>query len=326
MFLVCRVVKLNKVLCLYLSNKTVKGKHKKIFFLTVVFVFLFGFYSFTHAQNPIDKCTNYLSARNYKKAIKSGKQAVSLYPKSVHANFCLGIAYNRTGQFNLALGSLKKAEIYATDKRDLAAIYSALGLTYEKKGDLENALLDYSRSLQLARELGDRDTESAQLNNVALILRRKDELNKALSYYRKSLKLTINERIKAATYNDIGLIYYDKGEYNKAINYYKKAIEIDTRYSNYNGSGQAMLNLGNTYTEMNNFNDSYIYLQKGLKMIQKVGDKYWEATAYRDLGLYFIDKGNKKLAKKYFNRAYGIFSAIGAKTEAQGVLFEIKRL
>jgi len=133
---------------------------KRMLFLPFIFVLLFISYAF--AQNPIKECFNYLSAKDYQRAIKAGQRAVSLYPKNVLAHLCLGKAYFETGQLNSALESFKKAEIYATNKEDLMFIYNWLGKTCDKKGDLDNALLYYNRSLNLARELGRKDMEAAQ--------------------------------------------------------------------------------------------------------------------------------------------------------------------
>jgi len=35
-----------------------------------------------------------------------------------------------------------------------------------------------------------------------------------------------------------------------------------------------MLNLGDAYTDLKNFSEAQYYLQKGLLMVQKLGDKY----------------------------------------------------
>ncbi len=298
---------------------------KRFLVLAVAFILTIGAYSFAHAQDPIDDCFNHLAAQDYQKAIISGQQAVSLYPTSFTANFCLGRAYYQTGQLDLALNSFKKAEMYATSKQYLAAAYGWLGMTYNNKGDLDNALFYYDKSLKLDIELGDKEGEADDLNNIAVIYREKGEFDKALSYYEKSLSLS-SEKGKADTYNNIALIYGGKGEYAKAVSYFKKALAISTRYGNYHASGEYMLNLGDTYREMKDFNNAYYYLQEGLKMVKKVGDKYWEATGYKYLGWYFQDKGDKKLAKDYLTKAYAMFKSIGAEADAQDALYSLEEL
>ncbi len=176
---------------------------------------------------------NYLATKNYQSTIKLEEQIVNLYPESFEANIYMGRLYYRSGQFDLALENFKKAEMYATNKKGLVAIYSLLGSAYHLKGDLENALLYFSKSLRFAEELGDRSSELAQLNNIALIFRKEGELDKALNYLEKSLELATNENDKASRYNNIAVVYSDKGEYAKAIDYFKKAIESYTQYKAY---------------------------------------------------------------------------------------------
>ncbi len=295
---------------------------KRFLVLVVSFVLTIGVYSFAHAQDPINDCFNYLAAQDYQDAITAGQQAVNLYPNSFSAHICLGIAYYQTGQFDLALDSLKKAEMYATSRRYLAAAYNWLGMTYDKKGDLDNALFYDEKSLKLAIELGNKKREASDLNNIALIFQEKGEPDKALSYFEKSLSL-VSEKDKATVYNNIAMVYDDKGEYAKAVSYYKKAIAIDTRYGNYRASGIHMLNLGNAYREMKDFNNAYYYLQEGIKMEKKVGDKDWEAMGYQYLCWYYRDKSNNKLAKDYLTKAYTMFKSIGAESQAQYALFEL---
>lgn len=290
----------------------------KKLFLSLIFFLIAT--AISYAQTEINNCFNYLKAGDYQRAIKSGKKAVALYPRSLDAYFCLGRAYSKTGQINLAIENLKKAEALATKDNDLMHIYHWLGLAYKDKGDLDNAILYHSRSLDLAKKLGDRELEAAGLNNIGLIYHDKGEYDKALRYYEESLRLKTDEREKAPIYNNIATIYSDKKDYKKAIEYYKKAVEIGERYGDYHGSGKTMLNLGDTYREIKDFGNALFYLEEGLKRVKKVGDKHWEGIGYVYIGLYYRDSGDKKLAKEYLNRALEIFKSIGAESDVFWVL------
>jgi tetratricopeptide (TPR) repeat protein len=71
---------------------------------------------------------------------------------------------------------------------------------------LDDALFYFSRSLSLARHLGDRNTQTWVLNNVAVIYKDKGELDKALSYYEETLRLQTGEREKVASYEDVNFL------------------------------------------------------------------------------------------------------------------------
>jgi tetratricopeptide (TPR) repeat protein len=299
---------------------------KKAFSLLFIILSLLAFKNFAFAQPEVDACFNFLNAGDYKMSIEAGKVAVEKYPNNPDAHYCLGISYRIVGEFKLALEHLKKAESLTSDKEDLMYIYNQIGLIYDGMGYLDDALLYYSKSLSLARDLGNKSMQASVLNNIAGIYDNKGELDKALGYYEESLRLQTNEKEKAPTYNNIALIYYEKGDYQKAVEYFQKAIEINERYGDYHGASIVKLNLGNTYRKMKDYEKAEKYLLEGLEGVKKVGDKYWEALGYKYLGWLYRDKGDKKTAKDYLTRAYDLFKSIGAEGDAEEVLSEIQKL
>jgi len=299
---------------------------KKAFSLLFIILSLLAFKNFAFAQPEVDACENFYKAGDYRRAIEVGKVAVQKYPNSPYAHYCLGESYRMVGEFKLALEHLKKAESLTSNKGDLMYIYNQIGLTYLAMGYLDDALFYFSRSLSLARDLGNKSMQASALNNIALIYDRKGELDKALGFYEESLRLETDEKEKAATYNNIAVIYDKKGNYQKAVEYLQKAIEIGERYGDYHGVSQRKLNLGDTYRKMKDYEKAEKYLLEGLEGVIKVGDKYGEAVGYHFLGWLYRDKGDKKTAKDYLTRAYNLFKSIGAERDAKDVLFNIREL
>jgi tetratricopeptide (TPR) repeat protein len=155
-------------------------------------------------------------------------------------------------------------------------------------GYSDDALLYYG----LAKDLSNTNMQASILGNIAGIYNDKGELDKALSYLEKSLSLETNEEEKATTYNNIAMIYYQKGDYQNAVEYFQKAIEIYEKYGDYHGVSMVKLNLGDIYREMKDYKNAEKYLSEGLEGVKKVGDKYWEATGYGYLGVFYANKGN----------------------------------
>jgi tetratricopeptide (TPR) repeat protein len=141
------------------------------------------------------------------RAIEAGKVAVQKYPNNLEAHFAWEEATMQIGEFKLALEHMKRAESLTSDKEDLMYIYNWIGMIYGRMGYLDDALLYYSRSLSLARDLGNKSMQASVLNNIAVIYQDKGELDKALSYYEESLRLQTDEKEKATTYNNIAIIY-----------------------------------------------------------------------------------------------------------------------
>lgn|GEM_PF-245137 len=274
------------------------------------------------AQQDIDNCFTYKKAADYKRATEAGKRAIKFYPKNLLAHYCLGDVYRLSGELNLALSEMKAAERLANSKNDLMIIYNRVGLIFDDKGDFDNALLYYNRALSLAKEVNDKDLESALLNNIATIFKEKGDIDKALNYYEDALNLS-QEKNKPATLNNIALIYNQKGEYQKGISYLKKAIEINERYGDYHGIAICMINIGDTYRSGKDYVKAEEYLGEGLQRIIKIGDKVWEATSYKYIGWLYKDKGEIKKAKDFLTKAYNLYESIGAKESAQDALFSL---
>jgi tetratricopeptide (TPR) repeat protein len=294
--------------------------------LLFIILSLLVFKNLAFAQPEVDACYNFYDARDYKRAIEAGKRAVQKYPKNSDAHFCLGKSYYKVGEFKLALEHLKRAESLTSNKEDLMYIYNEIGLIYDTMGYLDDALLYHSRSLSLARDIGDKSMQASVLNNIGAVYYYKGELDKALSYFEESLRLKTDEKEKAPTYNNIANIYGKKGDYKKAVEYLKKAIEIGERYGDYHGASMWKLNLGNTYRKMKDYEKAEKYILEGLEGVKKVGDKHWEATGYKYLGWLYKDKGDKKTAKDYLTRAYNLFKSIGAESDAEEVLSDLQKL
>jgi tetratricopeptide (TPR) repeat protein len=299
---------------------------KKALSIFLLLLSLLTFKNIAYAETPLDACWNFNKAGDYKRAIEAGKLAVKKDPNSVGAYYCLGNAYYNVGELKLAYENMKKAESLTNNKKDLMYIYNQIGMILDGMGYLDDALLYYSRSLSLAKDLGNTDMQATLLNNIALIYENKGELDKALSYYEESLSLMTNEKYKAPTYNNIAIIYYKKGDYQKTVEYSQKAIEIDEKYGDYHNVSMHKLNLGAFYIKMKDYENAEKYLSEGLEDVKKIGDKYWEATGYEYFGRLYGDKGDKKTAKEYYTRAYNLFKSIGAEGDAKSILNEMKEL
>jgi tetratricopeptide (TPR) repeat protein len=287
---------------------------------------LLAFKNFAFAQPEVDECFNFYNAGDYKKAISAGKIAVKKYPNNSPAHYCLGISYYKIGELKLALEHMKRAKSLTSNKKWLMYIYNGIGMIYQGMGNLNDALLYYSRSLNLARDLGNRGVQAAALNGIAVIYHDKGELDKALEYYKESLRLETDEKGKAVTYNNIALIYMEKGDYQKAVEYFQKAIEISEGYGDYHEASILKINLGDTYRKMKDYEKAEKYILEGLEGVKKVGDKYWEAVGYVGLGWLYKDRRDKKTAKDYLTRAYNLFKSIGAEMDARNALLSIQLL
>ena len=67
------------------------------------------------------------------------------------------------------------------------------------------------------------------------------------------------------------------------------------------------IKVGNTLREAQQYDLSEKYLRLGLQNITAIGNRYWEAAAYENLGLLFKDQDKSLEAARYFNKALVIY-------------------
>jgi len=298
-------------------------KALSIFFLLLS---LLAFKNTAYARSEIDACLNFSIAGDYKRAIEAGRLAIKEYPYNADAYICLGLAYESVGELKLAYENTKKALSLTNNIKQLMLIYNQIGMILDRMGYLDDALLNYSRSLRLAKYLGDTEEQAILLGNIGKIYNNKGELDKALSYYEESLSLTTNEKEKEYLYDIIAFIYDKKGDYQKAVEYFHRAIETSEKNGDYREAYINKLNIGAEYETMKDYKNAEKYLSEGLEGAKEVGDKYWEATGYQFLSWLYGYEGNIKKAKENDERAYNLFKSIGAEKDAQEVLKEMKNL
>jgi hypothetical protein len=71
-----------------------------------------------------------------------------------------------------------------------------------------------------------------------------------------------------------------------------------------------LLKLGNTYREARNYDLAQKYINQGLEMATRSGNKYWQATGYEYLGLTYRDMGDRPAALSALQRASDLFAEI----------------
>ncbi len=101
-----------------------------------------------------------------------------------------------------------------------ARTYDHLGLAYHRVGDMDNAILQYKKSLSLY------PFSSGVHNNIGISYYDKGLVDKAISHFRHAIE--INPSHADAHYN-LGIAYGDKGLIDLANEEIRKGIELRNR-------------------------------------------------------------------------------------------------
>jgi len=182
-------------------------------------------------------------------------------------DFVTGVAACRRGDYQDAIKLLTKAiksDEFSGD--ELATIHIYRGFSWEGKGNLNKAIADYSKAI----EVDPKDTAAYTLRGVAW--GKKAEYDKAIADYTKALE--INPKF-AKAYNNRGYTWAKKGDKDKAIADYTKAIEIDPNYA------PAYTNRGTAWADKGEYDKAIADFNKALE----IDPSYIEARENRQKAL-----------------------------------------
>jgi len=163
-------------------------------------------------------------------------------PKPVRTPFAKGLEAMEDYRWSEAIDHFIEALEHADD-RQRAALYNLIGLCHYTPGRLDDALASFKEVLDIAKKIDYPEAIAAALGNIGLIYQTrgesllrsgspataKDELDEALEYFEKSLKISEEIGAKETSANqlgNIGNVYVLKGDKQKALEYLNQALAL----------------------------------------------------------------------------------------------------
>ncbi len=144
----------------------------------------------------------------------------------------IGWIYYRRGQWRQSFEFSEKAydiAIQNNDKLQAARLMNNMGALYYEQQDYQMAINQFKKGYDLATQVQDLSTRIRSLNNVALNFTQIDQLDSALLYARRSIKM--NEEagspyLTSFAHRVIGDVYLAKGNYDSAQLLYENSLEM----------------------------------------------------------------------------------------------------
>lgn len=102
-----------------------------------------------------------------------------------------------------------------------------IGRIQQSRGDYEQALEYYQRSLEIKEELGDRASVAKSLHNIGIIQQERGDFEQALDYYQQSLKIKeeLDDRAGVAiSLGQIGKLLIETGLFAEAFEHLLPAL------------------------------------------------------------------------------------------------------
>lgn len=170
------------------------------------------------------------------------------------------------------------------------------GETAYEKGNYEEALTYYNKSLVMYRGLNHQEGVSANLNSIGLVYWSLGQHEKAILYYEEALQIDKRRNVPkdiATTLNNIGEAYSSLGQYEKAMSYQDEALRIRRRINVPEDIAESLNNIGLVYWSLGQNGKALQYYEESLKILRERNMEKYIAMSlnnigevYKSLGLY----------------------------------------
>ncbi len=212
-----------------------------------------------------------------KKGLEVARSANSAKMQSEFLNL-LGIHYYSQKEFNQALKYYEEALELAENVGFgylKGSRLNNIGLVYYEQGNYSKALSYFEDALQLGLQRGDNIGIAARLGNIGLVHLAQEKFDKAKENFDRAYK--IDEKIgnlvgKSIRLKNMGDLYKAQQIKSKALEYYHNSYRILQKLGDLRLTGQILMEIAKTHTELNDFSKGLINIQMAIKYLKNAED------------------------------------------------------
>lgn len=171
---------------------------------------------------------------------------------------------------------------------------------WHKNNNFENAISCLNEAIQIHDEYGHGSGYiPGSLRTIGVIYCKMGQFTRGMEFFKKALRLTQDDELKAKILMNIGSVNYHLGEYEKSLDYFDRALKdyekahLDEYIVHYNKS--------RSYYFMGQLDKSIEYCEIALRKARRNEDRYHEA-------LFLLGLGDCKRWLGFFDEAMEIFS------------------
>ncbi|MBD3886895.1 tetratricopeptide repeat protein [Phormidium tenue FACHB-886] len=206
-------------------------------------------------------------------------------------------------------GRLAK-RLEATDE---VACLEGLGNAHLFLSNYKQAIDDYQQSLELAREIGDRQGEGRALGNLGTAYNRLGNCHEAIEFHRQYLAIAQeigDRRGEGIALGKLGIAQHSLN-CAEAIEFYQQALAIAREIGNRQAECTDLGSLGLAYYSLGNYSEAIAYHQQSLAVAREIGNRQAECTDLGSLGLAYYKLGNYSEAIEYAQQHLNVAREIG---------------
>jgi tetratricopeptide (TPR) repeat protein len=182
-----------------------------------------------------------------------------------------------------------------------------------------------TRSLELARRMGDRVGTSVTLNNLGNTWGDMGDYRKALEYYTQAYQIDLEAGDNYSASLDagnMGWVYLEMEDRARALECWEKQMAWSEKFGDRHSVSIALGNMAAVHILQGDYQTGRWEVEARLKIAREMGDKKGQSLAYSYLASIHRACGDWELAGEALNRAIGLAREIGLRNYLAVFLLE----
>lgn len=286
-------------------------------------------------DKQILKCITLLKARKYEKSLSIVNNILN--EKATHINLTqkfgariarlvalMGLKQHDQVNEEIELSEQIIEQMNNVDKENslvkdgIGRLFSIKGAIQSAQGELEDAIVNYHRSIAIYETVNNKKSIFYQLEAIGWIKRAQGKLDEALNYFHKMLNLAKeihDEKYIASSKFSIAFANFYKGDLDQATEYAQECLALFEKLKHFRGLSAVYSILGSIYRGKGEFDKSLKYYRKILTIynenldIQK-GVTHSYCYALRNIGWIYYYKNKIKKSIEYLREAVKVHKSL----------------
>jgi predicted ATPase len=214
------------------------------------------------------------------------------------------------------LGKLLKLRAAAAPTKARQRVLFAAGVLAHEQGDYPSADALTSESLNIARQLGDKQGVAVSLNALAVQARDRGDVAGAHCLFEESLvewRELGDQKAVARSLSNLASVVKLQGDYARARSLYAECLSIFRALGDRTGIAWSLDCQGDVAREQGDSEAAQALYEQGLAIFRELGDRWGIAGTLADLGTLARERGNGATAHALYRESLRTFQELGHK-------------
>jgi predicted ATPase len=213
------------------------------------------------------------------------------------------------------LDKLLKLPASSANKTRARALFAA-GVLADGQGDYAAADAVLRESLEIARELGDKQGIAVSLNALALIARERGDIRGARSLFEESLaewRELGDQKTVARALSNLANVAKSEGAFDLALDLYAECVAIFRDLEDETGLAWTLNYQGDLARDQDEANIARALYEQSLGIFRKLDDRWGVASTLADLGNLALEERDYSTMRALYRESLEIFQELNHK-------------